>query len=64
MRGIGALLAARLQQPLAHQGGQQHIQGPVGQAMIGHPGTELGQDRVVEPLVVQAQPQAVLPVDA
>ena len=63
VRGIGALLAARLDQAPGRQLRQQRIQRHLLQPRIGYPGAELGQHRVIKARVVQGQPQQVLPVD-
>ena len=59
MRGIGALLAARAEQALGDQPGQQQVQHLLLRPMLDHPGPELAEHSVVEPRVVQVQPQRV-----
>jgi hypothetical protein len=61
--GVGALFPARADQPLGSQGVQQQVQHPLLQAVLDHPSAELAEHRGVEPLVVEVQPERVLPGD-
>ena len=63
VRGVGALLAARLDQAIGGQPRQQRVQRHLLQPAIGDPGPELRQHRVIKARVIQRQPQQVLPVD-
>ena len=63
MGGVGALLAARLDQPRGHQAFQQRIEYHLLQPRIRHPGPELDQHRRIEARVIKGQAQQVLPVD-
>ena len=63
MRGVGALLAIRLDQPPFDQAVQQHVEDQPGQVVLDEPGPELRQHTEVEPRIIQLQPEAVLPVD-
>ena len=63
MGGIGALLAARLDQPAGRQPLQQRVQHHLVQAARGDPGPELTQDRVVEAGIQQVKTKRVFPVD-
>ena len=63
MRGVGALLATRLDQPPFDQAVQQHVEDQPGQVVLDEPGPELRQHAEVEPRIIQLQPAAVLPVD-
>ncbi len=60
--GIGALLAARLDQPLRCQACQQRIKHHLLQAGPGHLAPELGQHRMVKARIINGQPEQVLPV--
>jgi hypothetical protein len=62
MAGIGALLTARGHQSLTLQHIQQQIQRFLLHTMSDQPGTELTQDRGVEPSVIKLHTQRVLPV--
>ena len=61
--GIGALLAARLDQALRHQARQQRIQRHLLQPRPGHPAPELRKHRMVKARIIQGKAQQVLPVD-
>jgi hypothetical protein len=63
MRRVGPLPAtgpdqAGCLQPVEHQ-----LQQPIGAALLGQPGTELGEHRRVEPGIVEVQAEGVLPRD-
>jgi hypothetical protein len=60
--GIGALLAARLDQAIGGQPGQQRVQRHLLQAGIRYPAPELSQHRVIKARIIQRQPGQVLPV--
>lgn len=64
MGGVGALLAAPLEQASPPDPGQREAQQPVGAVAFGEPVPEVGQDAVVEAGVFQFQSEGVLEVDA
>ena len=61
MRGIRALLPARLDQAPLHQRGQQHVQHMLFKTASDDPGAELWQHTVIEPGIIQREPERVLP---
>ena len=62
VRGISALLPARLDQPVRRQLRQQRVQHRLLQPVPGDPAAELAQHAVIEPRISQPQPERVLPV--
>ncbi len=61
---VGALAAARLDQPLVAQHTEERVVEPRLRLPRQQPRAELAQDRGVEAQVVEGQAQGVLPVDA
>ena len=60
--GVGALLAARLDQAVCRQAFQQRVQYHLLQPRLRDPGPELGQHRMVKPRIPGGQAQQVFPV--
>jgi hypothetical protein len=63
VRGVGALLAAGLDQPQFSAAFQQPVEGEPGKLVAGQPGQELRQHTVIKSRIIQLQAQGVLPVD-
>ncbi len=62
VRGIRALFPARLHQARRYQAFQQRVQHHLLQRRLRHLAPEFRQHRVIEPRIIQRQPQQVLPV--